>query len=366
MDQLKQVLSYFFQTKKVYCQEKSSSLTEQETPKSSPQKIEDQQPQQPDDYQDPEEQEFQKRIKHKNLPPQFEMFMNSTLAIPKKVDHIKGFRFEFNQPFSQQFGLTHAWFIPMAPKQHDPTNPMQDSQKDNTPNYQLQAQFVGGSIQDLMQGQDPAIVMSGKYQSDGKLEGQVIKKLNDNVLVRLAGQFEKGSDLQQAQMSLNVEYQGDYNSQAFKLGRGYLSYSLMQAIGKPFFFGFEFMYLLQRHISFFNYSACYKYKGHDFKGVYIKHADIFQLTYQMHLHKRSYVFSSLGLKMADSKTNSIVGLKQKFSECEVQSQINSRGKICTLFNYFGQFYSCKFCVIADYLKNNYKFGLGMTLGQQSN
>lgn len=207
MERIQQLITFFLTPKGIRCQEpKQIGLVDEDASKDYS-KDEPKLDARDEDF-DEEESGPQSRRKFKNMPLQFEQFMNMSLAVTKKVEHIKGFRFEFNQPVSQQFSLTHSWNIPMQQTAADPANPQQDPAKTNSAYYQLQAQYVGGSLNDLMQGHEPPVIISGKYESNGKLEGHVIKKLNDNVMCRLVGQYFKGSDLQYAQMNLNVEYQG--------------------------------------------------------------------------------------------------------------------------------------------------------------
>lgn len=50
--------------------------------------------------------------KFANKPPSFDGLLNSVRAITKKVEHIKGFKFEISGGLSNNFHLAHSWFIP--------------------------------------------------------------------------------------------------------------------------------------------------------------------------------------------------------------------------------------------------------------
>jgi len=50
--------------------------------------------------------------KFSRKPPPFHAIMNNVKAITSKVEHIKGFKFEFSTPISQRFFLNHSWIIP--------------------------------------------------------------------------------------------------------------------------------------------------------------------------------------------------------------------------------------------------------------
>ena len=47
-----------------------------------------------------------------NKPPSFDSLLNNIKAITKKVEHIKGFKFEISGGLSNNFHLSHTWNIP--------------------------------------------------------------------------------------------------------------------------------------------------------------------------------------------------------------------------------------------------------------
>lgn len=52
----------------------------------------------------------------------------------------------------------------------------------------------------------------------------------------------------------------------------------------------------------------------------------------------------------------------KLNDSEAIATVSSKGKISTAMSLMGMGYSLKLCAIADYLKDQYKFGYGITLG----
>lgn len=52
------------------------------------------------------------RNKYPRRPPLFDSMLNNIRAITKKVEHIKGFKFEISGALSNNFHLTHSWTIP--------------------------------------------------------------------------------------------------------------------------------------------------------------------------------------------------------------------------------------------------------------
>lgn len=91
------------------------------------------------------------------------------------------------------------------------------------------------------------------------------------------------------------------------------------------------------------------------------------LAYSAPIKKGTMFVSSFTHDKRENKTTSILGLKQRYINSEILATINSRAKITTALTIFGgpqAPYSLRLCSIVDYLKDTYKFGYGITLGQQ--
>ncbi len=50
--------------------------------------------------------------KSANKPPSFDALLNNIKAITKKVEHIKGFKFEISGALSNNFHMAHSWYVP--------------------------------------------------------------------------------------------------------------------------------------------------------------------------------------------------------------------------------------------------------------
>lgn len=86
-------------------------------------------------------------------PPPFHAIFNNVKAITSKVEHIKGFKFEFSMPISQRFFLNHSWVIPYSTNEAPPTaqkGMMGMEKPPATSIYTLATQYVGGPKEDLM------------------------------------------------------------------------------------------------------------------------------------------------------------------------------------------------------------------------
>lgn len=61
------------------------------------------------------------RPRFSGKPPSFDNLMNGVRAITKKVDVVKGFRFEVSGAPSNNFHMGHAWSIPnYSPQKPNP------------------------------------------------------------------------------------------------------------------------------------------------------------------------------------------------------------------------------------------------------
>jgi mitochondrial import receptor subunit TOM40 len=121
--------------------------------------------------------------------------MNSIRAITKKVEAIKGFRFEVAAAASNNFHLSHSWNI----------NNFSPNPKGPLGSYTLAAQYIGGELKTMMD--QPKFIMTGRFDSSGKLEAAIIKKLSDRLNLRLSAIYPN-SDILYSQMHLDLDIEG--------------------------------------------------------------------------------------------------------------------------------------------------------------
>lgn len=50
--------------------------------------------------------------KSKKAPPAFDILLNNIMAVTKKHEHVKGFKFEVSMGLSNKFHVTSSWNIP--------------------------------------------------------------------------------------------------------------------------------------------------------------------------------------------------------------------------------------------------------------
>jgi len=137
-------------------------------------------------------------------PPQFDSLMNGIKMVTKKVDKIKGFKFDLTGAVSQNFNISHSWVIPNG----GPTGKadMHMSGKSQGPSYNLSLQYLHGSLRQIME--NPIFIMTGRWDSSGKLDSTIIKKFNDWLTFRLTAGYPTGAEVEYAQMFLEADIDG--------------------------------------------------------------------------------------------------------------------------------------------------------------
>jgi mitochondrial import receptor subunit TOM40 len=147
----------------------------------------------------------------------------------------------------------------------------------------------------------------------------------------------------------------------------------MERVTRNLILGFDYNYLVQyesiqtqQGISLFGWAAKFNFRTHHFFAQYIASQGTTNIAYSVPIKKGTMFVSNFSHEKRDNKTTSILGLKQRYFNSEIIATINSRGKITTALTLYGAPqapYSLKLCSIVDYLKDTYKFGYGITIGQ---
>lgn len=78
-----------------------------------------------------------------------------------------------------------------------------------------------------MAQQHPSYILTGRWESNGKLECAFIKKLRKDIQLRLSAAYPTGSDLQYAQMVLDLDIEGNDYLHTLKYGSGLVSFNHM-------------------------------------------------------------------------------------------------------------------------------------------
>ncbi|CAD8170352.1 unnamed protein product [Paramecium pentaurelia] len=299
------------------------------------------------------------RNRYPRRPPLFDGLLNNVRAVTKKVEHIKGFKFEVAGGLSNNFHLAHSWMIPPSSKGKAPNpNPMKQPP---VPSYTLAAQYLGGSPKTPFD--HPTYVMTGRWDSSGKLEAAIIKRLNEMFNFRFSA-FYLNSDPLNSQMHLDCDIKGEDYVHSIKIGTGLYSFNMMQTIGNRLVLGYEMMTLTERNLSFMSYAMKFGInKNQNIYAQYVGAADQLILAYNHRLLDKAYFMSELEYSNQTGESRAILGYRQKFAISEVIVTVNSKQKFSSALTLQGFAYQLKLCAIADYNKDSYKFGYGIAMGQ---
>lgn len=281
--------------------------------------------------------------------------MQPILMVTGNMDFIKGFRFDINFPMSQNFTTSHSWSIPNSGTVESSPHPMMPAQP-LAPVYTFTTQLVRD-----IKGREPTTIMVGKVDTEGKVDSIFIKKLNEYFTLRLTGQF-MSKNVEQGMVMMDVDYEGkDCNGQ-FKWGPGHWGVNYMQKVHKNWMIGFDYTNVYQQKMAAFSYGAMGFLGKHSIMAQYMAMHQQFNLGYNIPIKRGSTFISHYKYDATSQKSSATVGLKQRYRDSEIVATVNSNWKMSTNFTLKGPSYGIRLCAQADYAKQDYTFGYGVTIG----
>jgi mitochondrial import receptor subunit TOM40 len=115
-------------------------------------------------------------------------------------------------------------------------------------------------------------------------------------------------------------------------------------------------------MSSFSYAAKAFIKNHNFFAQYMAMHQQLNLGYIIPIRKNFSFVSHYKYDATMQKSTTTIGLKQKYQQTEILATLNSRLKLITNFVIKGPSYGIRLCAQADYEKQDYAFGYGVTIG----
>jgi len=88
------------------------------------------------------------------------------------------------------------------------------------------------------------------------------------------------------------------------------------------------------------------------------------LAYKLNPNRKMMMVSELEYNTMTGETNAVLGYRHKFSSSDFTGTINGKGKVSSIFSFNNTQLSLKLCGVANFIKPSYKFGFGISLGQQ--
>ena len=125
---------------------------------------------------------------HKRKVPAFERLLDPVLGVTAEHQFIKGFRFDIGVPLSEYFQISQTWDIPNSGVKEEGHNMMQAmmGKGPSKPNYSFMAQLAPDITSPI---QAPGLLMMGKFDGEGRVDGILLKKLTKNLMLKLSANF---------------------------------------------------------------------------------------------------------------------------------------------------------------------------------
>lgn len=178
---------------------------------------------------------------------------------------------------------------------------------------------------------------------------------------KLTGQF-MSSNLDQGMVMVDVDYDDkDCNAQV-KVGPGHWGINFMQRVHKNLMLGFDYTNVYQQKMSAFSYAVKAFINNHTVMAQYMALHQQFNIAYMIPIKRGSTFISQYKYDATSQKSSAIVGWKQRYQTNEIVATINSKLKLVTNFTMKGPSYGIRLCAQADYEKQDYCFGYGITIG----
>jgi len=136
----------------------------------------------------------------------------------------------------------------------------------------------------------------------------------------------------------------------------------MQRVHKNIMLGFDYTNVYQQKMSAFSYAAKAYIRNHSLSAQYMALHQQMNIAYMVPIKRGSTFISHYKYDATSQKSSAIIGLKQRYQNSEIVATINSRLKLVTNYTLKGPSYGIRLCAQADYDKQDYTFGYGITIG----
>jgi len=265
--------------------------------------------------------------------PAFERLLDPVFGITGEHEFIKGFKFDIAIPLSEYFQISQTWEIPNSGIKEDNGNMMQAMMMGKgpaKPTYSFMAQLAKEVTNPY---EAPGLLMMGKADGEGRVDSVLLKKLNNNFMLKLSANF-MNSKTEDGALAGDLEYSDNDSEGAVKLQHhpmqglvGSLQY--MQRVHRNLMLGFDYTQLFSHKKSMFSYGSKV------FLGSHVLYASSIQGGAQYHLGyiipiRRGTNFVSHYKYEPEGGSTAIVGLKQRAETVDISATINSKGKATTI------------------------------------
>lgn len=86
--------------------------------------------------------------------------------------------------------------------------------------------------------------MVGKVDNEGRVDGVFIKKLTNNLSMKVTGNFQS-SNVDQGVLSVDLDFEEKNSIQQLKFGQGHFGFNIMQRVHPKLMLGIDYMNLVR-------------------------------------------------------------------------------------------------------------------------
>ena len=105
--------------------------------------------------------------------------------------------------------------------------------------------FTTQLVQDI-RGQEPYTVLMGKADNEGKVDAILVRKLTENLSLKLSGNFPN-SNVEQGMIGAELELQNKDSMSVFKFGQGHWGFSFNQRLHRNLLLGFDYTNFVKKY-----------------------------------------------------------------------------------------------------------------------
>lgn len=300
----------------------------------------------------------------KRKVPSFERLLDPILGITGEHEFIKGFKFDIAIPVSEYFQLFQSWEIPNSGIKEEGNNMMQAmmGRGSSKPTYTFTAQLAKDVTSPF---EAPGMLMMGKVDGEGRVDSILLKKLSNNLNLKLSANF-MSSKTDDGALAADLEYSDNDSEASVKLQHHPMqglvgSMAYMQRVHKHLMLGFDFTQLFSHKRSLFSYGAKAFLGNHTFYASSIQGGAQYHAGYVIPIRRGTNFVSHYKYEPEHGSTT-IIGFKQRNETADITATISSKFKLATILSIKSSPISLKLCAEVDYLKDHYSFGYGVSIG----
>lgn len=265
-----------------------------------------------------------------------------------KPDLFEGLRFDLTKPLNHNFALSHSLFM------GNMEVPTANAQVVKMPlgTYEFGANLVTNS----------GNLALGRITSDGRLSGRVKYDLNEWASVK--SQFQLASEKGMSQGMFDLDLKGsDWNGQ-LKLGTSqFYGANYFQSVTPTIALGGEVFYLAEQRRSGLGLAARYA-TDKAIATAQVANTGLLSLTYLQRISEKVSLVSDFMWNSNSQEATASFGYDYLLRQCRLRGRVDTDGKVAAYLEERVNV-GVNFILSAeiDYLKKDYKFGFGMTVGE---